>query len=60
MSPSDYDSSWARVFYVSPSGFLGGDRVNDAIGVRPVINLSADVTITGGNGSSSTPFDIAA
>ena len=60
MSPFNFSSSRARVFYVYWSGDLDNWFVEETRGVRPVINLKADVTITGGNGSSSTPFEVTA
>ena len=60
MSPYSYYGGWARVFRVISTGGLYYSSVDSAWGVRPVINLKADVTITGGNGSSSSPFDVIA
>ena len=61
MSPFDfYSAGYAGVFSVDSNGCLDGDGVYwTAPGVRPVINLSADVSITGGSGSSSSPFEVA-
>ena len=57
MSPSYFFGSVPRVFRVSSSGALGdGGLVYSEYGVRPVLNLSADVTISGGNGTSETPY----
>ena len=53
MSP--YNATYAVVFFVSSSGTLGTWDVDNTIGVRPVINLSADVKVTG-SGTSSDPF----
>ena len=62
MSPYYFDvggsNSWAYVFRVNSSGQLGGYWVSNAYGVRPVINLSTDVTAKLGNGTSSTPYEI--
>ena len=59
MSPYYADSGgWARVFLVSSNGSFGGSSVNNAWGVRPVLNLSADVTISSGDGTSSNPYVI--
>ena len=59
MSPSYFSGGHARVFYADSNGFLDSVSVYWTVpGVRPVINLKADVTITGGNGSSSTPFEL--
>lgn len=54
----------AVVFVVWRDGALVGGNldasyVNDTLGIRPVINLRADVTISSGNGTQSTPFVIA-
>ena len=53
MSPSGYPN--ARVFVVDSGGSLNFSSVNITRGVRPVINLSADVKVTG-SGTSSDPF----
>ena len=58
MSPSLYDTTGARVFFVSSYGTLGWTYVNSAIGVRPVVNLKADVQISSGTGTSSNPYVI--
>ena len=57
MSPYYFNasSSYAGVFFVNSSGNLYRNNVNGAVGVRPVINLSADVKVTG-SGTSSDPF----
>ena len=64
MSPSYFDSAgpagYAYVFIVDSDGNLNFSNyyVGRTNGVRPVINLKADVTITRGNGSSSSPFEV--
>ena len=61
MSPSYYNSSStypARVFFVSSNGQPGYDWVNATHGVRPVVNLKADVQISSGSGTSSNPYVI--
>ena len=61
MSPYIFSSNGiAGVFYVNSYGYLGNTYVNvyAARGVRPVINLRADVTISGGDGTSSNPYTI--
>ena len=50
-----FNGSLASVFIVYSGGRLGIWDVNNALGVRPVINLSADVKVTG-SGTSSDPF----
>ena len=59
MSPSGVNSGgWANVFIVYDDGYLSTVIMNNTLGVRPVINLKANVEITGGNGSSSNPYVI--
>ena len=60
MSPSYFGSNGsAHVFYVHSNGNLSHAYVDwTSGGVRPVINLSADVTAKSGNGTSSTPYEI--
>ncbi len=56
ISPYFY-SGRASVFLVRSSGNLNYYWVDSATpGVRPVLNLSADVTISSGNGTSETPY----
>ena len=61
MSPSYFGGSSAGVFVVQgyTEGYLLGDNVKFAKGVRPVINIRADVSISSGDGSASNPFVIA-
>ena len=59
MSPSWYSVGDAIVFGVDSNGILGTWIVNDALGVRPVVNLKSSVQITGGNGTADLPFEIA-
>ena len=55
MSPYSYPD--ARVFHVASSGFLDGDTyVGYPYGVRPVINLKADVQISSGSGTANQPY----
>ena len=50
------NASWfAFVFNVSPSGWIDDLSVNGTVGIRPVINLKSDVTITG-NGTMTDPY----
>ena len=55
MSPLNFNRGDASMFYVDWGGDLSRILVYSAYGVRPVINLSADVTITGG-GTISDPY----
>ena len=57
MSPAGFYSFYAQVFvmYSDGLGILYDYRVTSTIGVRPVINLRADVQLTG-TGSQNDPF----
>ena len=50
--------NWPCVFYVWGGSRLHGSVVNLEWGIRPVINLKADVKISGGNGTSNNPYVI--
>ena len=60
-SPS-YFYSWGAIAYgwgVDPSGYLNPWAwVSYSIGVRPVINLNADVLLSEGNGTALSPYVI--
>ena len=58
MSPYNYDGYGAHVFIVSSDGNIYWGSVYDAWGVRPVINIRADVSLTG-TGTVDDPFKIA-
>ena len=59
MSPYNFgvgsSNSWANVFYVGSNGYLSSNNVGGTFGVRPVLNLSADVTLTG-SGTQTDPY----
>ena len=56
ISPARHNNdSW--VFYVYSNGQLTGTSVNNARGVRPVINLKADVQLTG-IGTTDAPYRV--
>ena len=57
MSPSWYNGS-ALVFIVTSSGDFTSDWVAITIGVRPVVNLKADVAISSGDGTALNPYVI--
>lgn len=61
MSPSYFYSSSARAnaWYVDSSGYLFAFWVSTSYGVRPVVNLSADILITGGDGTKVNPYMVA-
>ncbi len=58
MSPSDWyaPSDCPQVFYVEYGSLTNGYGVYGTFGVRPVINLSTSATVTGGNGTYTTPY----
>ena len=58
LSPCCFDAvnSYASVFNVNSAGNLNWAEVNVTFSVRPVINLSADVTISSGNGTMNNPY----
>ena len=61
MSPSYYQPSYAisNVFFIQKDGFpSGGLTVTNSFNVRPVINLKADVEISGGIGTVNDPYVI--
>ena len=58
MTPQRANSSgWAGMFLVGSNGYLDRGWVNDPYGVRPVINLKADVKLTG-SGTSTDPYRV--
>ncbi len=58
MSPYYFSGSYAIVFYVNSTGHLVNYRVDNTYGVRPVLNLKADVQLTG-SGTADDPFLVA-
>ncbi len=61
MSPSYYNStlSTARAFFLDTGGFIAGyNNVTIGLGVRAVINIKGDTKISGGIGTSSSPYEI--
>ena len=57
-SPLGLYGTYARIFIVSADGSFGNsDTVSDNWGIRPVINLKADVNITG-SGTTSDPYKV--
>ncbi len=57
MSPSRYNvDGWADVFLVRSDDFFRGAGMYGTHGVRPVVNLRADIEFSGGTGKSDNPF----
>ena len=59
MSPYRFsgDDDYARVFFVNSAGYLDAPSVHSILGVRPVINIRADVELTG-SGTTNDPFKV--
>ena len=58
MSPCYFhpSSSTSYVWHVGGTGSFGSNWVTSGLGVRPVINLKADVEISGGIGTVNDPY----
>ena len=56
ISPCYFSGGTAYVFSVNSAGTFNGHFVNDTIAVRPVLNLSADVTVSSGDGTMNNPY----
>lgn len=60
-TPSKFSSyhTYGYIVNISSNGDIGmGNHLTDAYGIRPVINLKKEVTISKGDGSSLNPFVI--
>ena len=61
MTPTNYNASWknANNWVMSDSGIVySGGHIGRSYGIRPVINLKADVEISGGIGTANDPYII--
>ncbi len=58
MSPDSYGPSY-RVWIVISGGGFGSYNAYNSLGVRPVVTLSSNIQITGGTGTSSSPYTLA-
>ena len=60
MTPSHFYYTYAMAFdfIVGDAGQPGGGGTSLGYGIRPVINLKADVKISGGIGTINDPFVI--
>ncbi|MCM1052620.1 MAG: hypothetical protein NC483_01395 [Ruminococcus sp.] len=57
ITPFGYVNNIANTFIVNPYGAFGSNYVTDNRGVRPVINLKADIGLTG-SGTTSDPYEV--
>ena len=58
LSPVDFSGEGANVWYSDDVGFLDVDYVAFSNALRPVVSLKSATTISGGNGTASSPFVI--
>ena len=58
LSPRDFHDGGAFVWRADDGGRLGGDFVAYSNALRPVVSLKSATTISGGNGTASSPFVI--
>ncbi|MDE5539345.1 MAG: hypothetical protein K2J20_02540, partial [Bacilli bacterium] len=57
MSPSSFSNFYAFVLCVHFNNGIESKMVSGSGGLRPVINLKADVTITG-SGTENDPYEV--
>ena len=55
-SPYNFDEDRALVWYVVDNGDVGNEVVGYEHGARAVVSLRLGYTISGGNGSVTTPY----
>ena len=58
ISPIASSSYAIFAFYVTSDGFVYNSEVYDYYGVRPVVYLTSNVKISGGEGTSESPFSL--
>ena len=58
LSPFDFDDVSADVWYSFYIGGLAAVHVGGSFALRPVVSLKSATTISGGNGTASSPFVI--
>lgn len=61
MSPAVFDSNYAYAYVanISTAGHITTATTTTSYGVRPVINLSPDIEISGGDGTKNNPYTVA-
>ena len=47
-----------NVYAIRISGYLGSYGIDELYGIRPFMNLKANIIITGGEGTKENPFYI--
>ncbi len=58
LSPFDFDGEAAEVWFSVDVGSLDDDWVEASFALRPIVSLKSATTISGGNGTASSPFVI--
>ena len=56
LSPLAFDDDGAYVWYFDANGVLFRNGASSSYALRPVVSLKSATTISGGNGTSSSPF----
>ncbi len=59
LTPVPSSSYSSYVFFVYSSGSVSGNGASVTLGVRPVVYLKSTVKITGGEGTSTSPYTLA-
>ena len=55
---SQYSGNSSRVFLASLSSYVGNNDVIYEYAIRPTLTLSSNVKISGGNGTTSSPYQL--
>ena len=56
LSPISFNRFYAYVWLTADVGDLGDADVDNSLALRPVVSLKSATTISGGNGTASSPF----
>ena len=61
MSPAVFDSNYAYAYVanISTAGHITTATATTSYGARPIINLSPDIEISGGDGTKNNPYTVA-
>ena len=60
LTPMPLSSYSSNVFYVGSSGYVYGSYAGNTLGVRPVVYLKSTVKMIGGEGTSTSPYQLSA